>query len=270
MLAAVTAAAGVGALVCAAVAGEMRDNVITVVHPWVVYSLMIAGLSASVMLVGRLLRRGMGGRQGVGKALVAACSIVVFGGASFMAWFVQRTFWRCWDTVPDPREPRLVALTAGFVDHSTVMADETQGAFAGEFRVIATSPPEGPECAPFVMRPSGMAHAGGVVARNGYVAIVGSSSPPICYGVLRKADLERARATCEPATFDQSGDPFVLVGDGESVNDADVSALALKMRSNEPDFSGHLPNDAAIESAKRSPNPSVRAAAERLAGAMPR
>jgi hypothetical protein len=208
----------------------------------------------------------LGGEAGRGH-LAAVASIVVFGGASLMAFFLQRTQWHRWDTIPDPREPRLVALTAGFVDHSTVMADEAPGLFAGDYRVIGTEPSEGPSRAPFLVRPNGMARATGVVANNGFVAIVGSD-PPICYGVIREADLHRARTTREPAIFDQSGDPFVLVGPDESVNDADVSALADIMRGAEPDFFHHLPAPAAIESAMRSSNPSVRAAAGVLRSAL--
>jgi len=56
-LAVVSAATGIGALVCAGEAGEMHDHVITVVHPWVVYSLMIAGLSSSTAYLVLLVRR---------------------------------------------------------------------------------------------------------------------------------------------------------------------------------------------------------------------
>jgi len=186
-----------------------------------------------------------------------------------MAYFLQRTFWGRWDAAPDPHEPRLVALTAAFVDHSTVMADETPGVFANDDRVIATEPMDRPHRAPFLVRPTRMARASGVVVRNGLVAIV-ASDPPICYGVLRETDLERARTTREPAIFDQSGDPFVLVGRDEAVNDADVSALVDVMRRAEPDFFGHLPTPAAIESAMRSPNAAVRSAAGVLRSALDR
>jgi hypothetical protein len=52
------------------------------------------------------------------------------------------------------------------------------------------------------------------------------------------------------------------------VNDADVSALADIMRGAEPDFFHHLPAPAAIESATRSSNPSVRSAAGVLRSAL--